>query len=110
MILQKLRLVFFILPMLLSTEVFANNSYFDKELKTVVCAEPLPLFTLSETSQPTDEEVAKLCSCIWKSFPAGGWEQQTSAKIRNDENPGWRGRALTSRFGSALGNCGGYDL
>jgi hypothetical protein len=89
---------------------FAQGSYFDKEKKLVICKEALPEFTLSLTSKPNREQVKQLCSCIWNTFPPGGWEQRTSRKIRNRQDPGWRGRALISRFGKAMEKCGGYKL
>ena len=94
----------------ISTASSATDSHFDKKLKLVVCEELLPEFTLSETSEPTDIEVQKLCSCIWNTFPNDGWEQKTARQIRNGEDPGWRMTALISRFGNALENCGGYEL
>ena len=94
----------------ISSGSHAMGSYFDRELKMVVCKEPLPEFTLSETSQPSDSQVKDLCTCIWNTFPSGGWEQQTSQKLRNGQDAGWRTTALISRFGSALEKCGGYKL
>ena len=99
----------FIYCFLIST-ASADNSYFDKKKRMVICKEPLPEFTLAEKSNPSDLEVKKLCTCIWQQFPSNGWEQQTSIKIRQGEDPGWRGRALISRFGSALEKCDGYNL
>lgn len=87
-----------------------DDSYYDNSTRSVICKEPLPTFTLSEESNPTDRDVARLCTCIWQSFPDDGWEQKTSHKIRVGEDPGWQGRALVSRFGAALADCGGYDL
>jgi hypothetical protein len=86
------------------------NSFFDQKKKEVVCAEPLPIFTLGEKSNPTDLQVKELCSCIWGRFPKDGWEQRTSQLIRNNQEPGWRGQALISRFGDALKGCGGMNL
>jgi len=86
------------------------ESHFDRDKKLVICKESLPEFTLLETSNPDNSQVRKLCTCIWNSFPVGGWEQKTSTKIRNGQDPGWRGRGLISRFGNALEKCGGYKL
>jgi hypothetical protein len=72
--------------------------------------EPLPEFTLGEHSNPSNAQVEQLCACIWSKFPEGGWERRTSAKISAGEDPGWRGRALPSRFGAALKACGGDKL
>jgi hypothetical protein len=51
-----------------------------------------------------------LCSCVWNEFPKGGWEQKTSEKIRNGNDPGWRGKGFIQRFSKALDKCGGYKL
>jgi hypothetical protein len=74
------------------------------------CKEPLPEFTLRESSNPSDAEVAKLCACLWSKFPEGGWERVVSAKIRKGEDPGWRGRGFPPRFGAAMTACGGDRL
>jgi hypothetical protein len=87
-----------------------NHSYFDKTKKEVVCKEPLPIFTLSEKSDPTNLQVQKLCTCIWNNFPENGWEHNTSKSIRNRQDPGWRGRAFISRFSGVSKDCGGYIL
>ena len=60
----------------------AADSYFDKSEKTVVCKEPLPIFTLGENSNPSNKQVRTLCSCVWNEFPTTGWERETSEKIR----------------------------
>lgn len=102
---------FFVFVSAITSSVgFASESYFDSDLKMVICKEPLPEFTLSETSQPTATQVIKLCSCVWNTFPSGGWEQQTSQQLRNGKNAGWRTRAFISRFGAAMERCGAYGL
>ena len=78
-------------------------------LENIKCKEPLPEFTLGENSNPSKKEVRKLCACIWSKFTKD-WERETSAKIRAGQDPGWRGKALVSRFGSAMKKCGGYEL
>lgn len=88
----------------------AGNQYFDAENRLVVCEKPLPEFTLSETSAPNSVEVKNLCECIWENFPDGGWEQQTSQKLRQGKDAGWRTRAFISRFSGALEKCGGFNL
>ena len=87
-----------------------DQSFFDEQNKLVKCSQPLPEFTLGVNSKPTQSEVISLCSCIWESFPVDGWERPTSGKIRNGEDPGWRGKALLSRFANSLKNCGGMGL
>ena len=86
------------------------ESFFDEKKNLVICAEPLPIFTLGEKSKPTDQQVKELCSCMWNSFPKDGWEQRTSQLLRNKQDPGWRGQAFTSRFGDAMKSCGGMSL
>ncbi len=78
--------------------------------RSFTCKEPLPEFTLGAASNPSDAEIAKLCSCIWSKLPEGGWEREVSAKIRKGEDPGWRGRGFVPRFGAALDACGGRNL
>lgn len=87
-----------------------QESFFDQKKKEVVCAEPLPIFTLGEKSNPSSQQIKTLCSCIWNTFPADGWERNTSRLIRTNQDPGWRGRALVSRFGDAIKSCGGMNL
>jgi hypothetical protein len=74
------------------------------------CAQPLPEFTLGEQSQPTDDQVAALCACIWNEFPEKGWERRTSTLIRAGEDGGWRARPFMARFFAALESCGGMEL
>jgi hypothetical protein len=74
------------------------------------CKEPLPEFTLGESSNPSDAEVAKLCACIWSKLPEGGWERDVSVKMSKGQDPGWRGRGFIPRFGAALNACGGDKL
>ncbi len=88
----------------------AQESFFDKRQKSVSCAEPLPEFTLGADSNPTKSQVKNLCTCIWKSFPENGWEQDISKKIKNKQNPGPRVNEFVPKFGEALKKCGGYKL
>tara|TARA_B110000238_G_C15761836_1_gene283784 strand:+ start:85 stop:471 length:387 start_codon:yes stop_codon:yes gene_type:complete len=87
-----------------------DKSFFDQQNKMVNCSQPLPVFTLGLNSNPSSTEVTALCTCIWASFPVDGWERRTSEKLRNGEDPGWRGKALLSRFFSSLKECGGMKL
>jgi hypothetical protein len=87
-----------------------SESFFDTKKKQVVCSEPLQVFTLGEKSNPKQEQVKELCSCIWNKFPADGWERRTSQLIRNNQDPGWRGTGLISRFGEAFKSCGGMNM
>ena len=87
-----------------------EKSFFDQQNKMVNCSQPLPVFTLGLSSNPSSTEVTALCTCIWASFPVDGWERRTSEKLRNGEDSGWRGKALLSRFFSSLKECGGMKL
>ena len=86
------------------------KSYFDKELKMVFCKEPIPEFTLNYNSNPSNKEVATLCSCIWNKFPEGRWERDEMRRIFKGGDPTWRTRGMFNRFGKAMKVCGGYEL
>jgi hypothetical protein len=77
----------------------------------VHCSEPLPVFTLGEKSNPTKEQQAALCACIWQNL--GSWERRTSENIgqgKVSEISELHLRAFPSRFGDALEKCGGMKL
>jgi hypothetical protein len=77
----------------------------------VRCKEPLPEFTLGEKSNPTKEQVATLCACIWDNL--GSWERRASEQIaagKGSEVSWLHRRALPSRFGGAVEKCGGMKL
>jgi hypothetical protein len=77
----------------------------------VHCPEPLPVFTLGEKSNPTREQQAVLCACIWQNL--GSWERRVSEKIaqgKESEVSEMHIRAFPSRFGSAIEKCGGMKL
>jgi hypothetical protein len=88
----------------------ANESYFDKKDGEVVCAEPLPKFTLGEKSNPSKAQVQELCKCIWSSLPDGGWERDAATKARNNQKPNSRLGEFIPKFGESLKKCGGYKL
>jgi hypothetical protein len=87
-----------------------EKSYFDKKQKVVFCKEPLPEFTLNYDSNPSDKEVATLCSCIWNKFPEGRWERDEMRRIFKGEDPTWKTQGMFNRFGKAMKVCGGYEL
>ena len=75
------------------------------------CKEPLPVFTLGEKSNPTKNQEATLCTCIWHTL--GGWERDVSKKLaqgKESEVSEMHMRAFPSRFGSAIEKCGGMQL
>ncbi len=86
------------------------KSYFDQNLKMVFCKEPIPEFTLNYDSNPTDKEVANLCSCIWNKFPEGRWERDEMRRIFKGGDPTWQTQGMFNRFGKAMKVCGGYEL
>jgi hypothetical protein len=75
------------------------------------CKEPMPVFTLGEHSNPTKDQEATLCSCIWSNL--GTWERRASEKMAQgkDAEVSWLDRtAFPSRFGQAIKKCGGMNL
>ena len=61
---------------------------FNKKAQVVVCTQPLTEFTLGKRSLSTDEQFQILCSCIWDSFPVGGWERRIAKKSRMERTQG----------------------
>jgi hypothetical protein len=88
----------------------AKDSYFDRSSKSVHCSEAIPEFTLSREASPSNAEVKKLCTCVWNSFPAGGWERDVSSAIARGSNPGSQVQGFISKFGEAMKKCGAYRL
>ena len=103
------RLIFSLSFCLLATALMDSPAEANQP-RSFKCKELLPEFTLGPDSDPSNLEVEQLCKCIWSKFPVGGWERETSTKIRLGEDPGWRGRALGPRFGAAVDACGGGNL
>ena len=74
------------------------------------CEEPLPEFTLGPYSNPSKDEIKRLCSCIWNQFPENGWERRVSEQLANREDPGSPLAGFPNRFGNAIAQCGGGNL
>jgi hypothetical protein len=77
----------------------------------VRCAEPLPEFTLGPQSDPSAEQEAALCACIWGKL--GEWERNAAQKIaqgKESEVSAMELRAFPTRFGKTLEHCGGMKL
>ena len=74
------------------------------------CEESLPEFTLGPYSNPSNDEIKRLCSCIWNQFPENGWERRVSEKLANREDPGSQLAEFPNRFGNAIEQCGGDNL
>jgi hypothetical protein len=75
------------------------------------CKEPVPVFTLGQHTNPTKDQEAVLCACIWNHL--GSWERRTSEQMSQgkDSDISWLNRnAFPSRFGKAIRECGGMDL
>ncbi len=100
----------FMISGLLFSSTVASTSEAEIRSKSFKCKQPVPEFTLGPNSNPSNRELEQLCNCIWSRFPEGGWERQTSAKIRAGEDPGWREKAFGPRFSAAVEVCGGRKL
>ena len=81
------------------------KSYFDKDQGIVFCKEPIPEFTLNYNSNPSNKEVATLCSCIWNKFPENGWERKISIKLYKGEDIGWKIKSFSTIFEANLKSC-----
>jgi hypothetical protein len=85
------------------------------EPRSFRCQQPLPEFTLGEKSNPTDEQVTRLCQCIWDNL--GTWEKRVAVALSKNESPTeplpspeLNKYAFINRFGEAYTKCGGYDF
>ena len=97
---------------------FRSRSYFDSSQKVVICREPLPEFTLNYDSNPSNNEVSTLCTCVWNKFPETSWQKKemlNGFKVMSKNNPDsweyksmWRG--FVAKFGKAIRDCGGEYL
>ena len=57
---------------------------------------------LKHDSNPTDKEVANLCSCIWNKFPEGRWERDEIRRIFKGGDPNWKTQGMYSSFGKGM--------
>ena len=81
------------------------------ESRSFTCSEPLPEFTLSRQSNPSDGEIGKLCTCIYETLNEN--DREISEAIANGRESDVSATALqrfVPRFGAALRSCGGYEL
>jgi hypothetical protein len=77
----------------------------------VHCKEPLPVFTLGEHSNPTKDQEAALCACVWNNL--GTWERRTSEQMvqgKESEISWVDAQGFPSRLGKAIEKCGGMNL
>jgi hypothetical protein len=81
------------------------------EPRSFQCEEPLPEFTLNRTSDPTDEQLADLCACIYGSL--GEPDKTISLAIvegrQSDVSPA-DVQQFIPKFGAAVQSCGGGEL
>lgn len=76
-----------------------------------LCDEPIPVFTLNETSNPTDAQLKDLCSCVYGRFDVK--ERQTSQAISEERKSGVTEQDIQqfiSKFSEALDSCGGRNF
>ncbi len=79
---------------------------------TVKCKNTtIPHFTLDYDANPSEEEINKLCSCIWDKLV--GWEKETVIQLTN----GKKGEISAVHmagfpviFGKRISECGGEKL
>ena len=93
-----------------------NNSHHTNSsthpLVTVKCKNTtIPHFTLDYDANPSEEEINKLCSCIWDKLV--GWEKETVIQLTN----GKKGEISAVHmagfpviFGQRISECGGEKL
>jgi hypothetical protein len=79
--------------------------------RSFVCEQPLPEFTLSATSDPTDAQLAELCACIYSGL--GEDDKEISQAIveerRSDVTPA-EVQQFIPKLGAELQRCGGNKL
>jgi hypothetical protein len=83
----------------------------DSSLYEAHCNEPLPVFTLGENSNPTKEQEAALCACIWNGLAQS--DRVTSENIRQGKESqvfASELQAFMGHFGDVLEKCGGMKL
>ena len=101
-----------------NVDFFRDKSYFNKDEKVVYCKEPLPQFTLNYYSNPNDNEVSNLCTCVWNNFPDTSWQKKEMLNgfnvMRKTKEDSWRAKSLqagfSTMFGKAIKECGGNQL
>ena len=81
------------------------------EPRTFTCEEPLPEFTLSDTSNPTDAELDHLCGCIFAALEVNDREiSKAIAEGRESAVTRADIQRFTAKFGASVERCGGYEL
>ena len=81
-------------------------------LVTVQCKNTsIPSFTLNYDSNPSEDEVKKLCACIWDKFSE--WEKETAVKLTRGETNTISAVHMVgfpAIFGKRISECGGDKL
>ena len=81
-------------------------------LITVKCKNSaIPHFTLDYDANPSEEEIDKLCSCIWDKLV--GWEKDTVIKLssgKKDEISSVHMAGFPAIFGKRISECDGEKL
>ena len=80
-----------------------------QSMLTFKCEQPLGPFTLGPDSNPSDAQIATLCSCIWDSL------DPATRKLNEALNAGKQAsedekKAYSEALGSAFQKCGALEL
>ena len=71
----------------------------------------IPSFSLNYDSNPSEDEVEKLCTCIWDKFVP--WEKETAVKLTSGEENTISAVHMVgfpAIFGKRISECGGDKL
>lgn len=119
-ILANVALVYFVFPdtifgraaaWFISSEQQDGATHLEPLKRVFTCQEPLPEFTLGPMSNPSDQQVANLCKCVWENLPSAAQEFATILARNADSQPSEASINLfAANFGVALNKCGGNDL
>ena len=81
------------------------------EPRSFVCNEPLPEFTLSKTSNPTDAQLDQLCSCIYGELKSVDRKiSRAIAEERSSDLTQADIQQFIPKFGAAIERCGGNEM
>ncbi|HIP28375.1 MAG TPA: hypothetical protein EYG82_04290 [Sulfurovum sp.] len=71
----------------------------------------IPSFTLNDNADPSEDEVNKLCACIWNTFVR--WEKETAVKVTSGETntiSAVNMARFSAIFGKRIMECGGDTM
>ena len=95
-----------------STDIKKNDDISEYPLFEVQCKDlSIPNFRLGNDASPSEEQVAKLCSCIWDKFEP--WEKETASKLssrKQNEISAVHMAGFPVIFGKRISECGGEKL